>query len=328
VTSHEDSPAAQGATVHHTLSNGKQVELPRHEEFYAAMITRNRGLVPEEEQQALRKATILVAGCGSVGGAVIEPLVRFGAEHLILAEPDGYDLHNLNRQSARIQDIGRNKAETFQERMHDINPYAEIEVAPHGITDENARPLVSRAGLIVDAVDVTTRPPLRAKYLLHKMAKEYRVPIVAGYDVAGLQLMIVYDYRKSSTKIFHGRVREEDIDTVEPMVFLRRVVPLAAIPFEMIGELGRQIRGERSGFPQIVYTADLFGVLVLPAMLSLLANRPVRTRVIVDVPTLVRPLPTRLRVATERLYRLYKLNNEFKAAQRAKATAGKPATEH
>jgi hypothetical protein len=35
-----------------------------------------------EDQDRVRKATFLVAGCGSVGGAVIEPLIRFGAEHL------------------------------------------------------------------------------------------------------------------------------------------------------------------------------------------------------------------------------------------------------
>ena len=58
----------------------------------------------------LRRAVILVAGCGSIGGAVVEPLVRLGAEHLVLAEPDCYELHNLNRQHACLADVGCNKA--------------------------------------------------------------------------------------------------------------------------------------------------------------------------------------------------------------------------
>src|SRR5260370_25091703 len=41
------------------------------------------------EQQMLRRAGILVAGCGSIGGAVVEPLVRMGAERLVLGEPHG-----------------------------------------------------------------------------------------------------------------------------------------------------------------------------------------------------------------------------------------------
>ena len=102
-----------------TLSNGSQITLPPHDEFYAQITVRNRGLIGDADQQRLRAATILVAGCGSVGGAAIEPLVRLGAEHLVLAEPDGYDLHNINRQSVRLQDVGRNKAEVFREAMRD-----------------------------------------------------------------------------------------------------------------------------------------------------------------------------------------------------------------
>src|SRR5207237_8974520 len=120
-----------------TLSNGQSIDLPEHDDFYAQITVRNRGLISESDQQRLRLATILVAGCGSVGGAAVEPLVRMGAERLILAEPDGYDLHNMNRQSVRLQDVGRNKAEVFQENIRDINPYASIDVEQHGITPEN-----------------------------------------------------------------------------------------------------------------------------------------------------------------------------------------------
>jgi len=303
--------------VPHTLSDGRQVPLPPHDEFYAKYVTRNRGLIPEAEQERLRTATILVAGCGSVGGAVVEPFVRMGAERLILAEPDGYDLHNMNRQSVRLQDIGRNKAEVFQERMRDLNPFASLRVEPHGITDENVEKVVQEASIIIDAVDVTTKPPLRAKFALHKQAKKFRVPVIAGYDIAGLQLLWIYDYRKPSTKLLHGHVREEEIERIEPLDFLHRVIPLAAIPYELIPELRLQIRGERQGFPQIVYTANLFGVLALPAALDLLAGRPVRRRVILDVPSALRPWPQRLRLGLARLVDLYRLNNEFRRQRRA-----------
>src|SRR5262245_34997200 len=102
------------------LSTGDEVVLPPHDSFYAQVVARNQGLISEEEQKRLRAARLLIAGCGSIGGAVIEPLVRMGAEHLVLAEPDGYDLHNMNRQSVRLQDLGRNKAAVFQERLRDI----------------------------------------------------------------------------------------------------------------------------------------------------------------------------------------------------------------
>ena len=110
-----DAPDVTG-----TLGDGRP--LPPHDEFYKELTTRNGPLVTPEEQERIRTATILVAGCGSVGGAAIEPLIRLGCEHLILAEPDGYDVANMNRQSCRLQDVGRNKAAVFAERMHEINP--------------------------------------------------------------------------------------------------------------------------------------------------------------------------------------------------------------
>lgn len=309
-----------------TLSNGQALTLPPHDEFYEEFITRNRGLIAEDEQVRLRLARILVAGCGSVGGAAIEPLIRLGAEHLVLAEPGEYDLHNMNRQSVRLQDVGRNKATVFQERMGDLNPYAAVTVDPRGIVDENVEDLVSRSTIILDGVDVTTQAPLRSKFALHAQAKRYRVPVIAGYDVAGLQMILIYDYRREKTQVLHGRVRADEIEGLEPMDFLRKVVPIAAIPNEMIPELRRQLRGERDGFPQIVYTALLFGVLACRAVLDLLAERPVRRRVIVDVSDLMRPIPVHLRVMLERLYGLYHLNNEFRrnrnAARAAAANLG------
>src|SRR5207244_2930513 len=80
-------PDPTGTTF--TLSNGSQITLPAHDEFYGQITVRNRGLIDADDQRRLRTANILVAGCGSVGGAAVEPLVRMGAESLTLAEPDG-----------------------------------------------------------------------------------------------------------------------------------------------------------------------------------------------------------------------------------------------
>lgn len=295
-----------------TLADGQPLTLPPHDAFYDQLVTRNRGLVPDGEQRRLRGATILVAGCGSIGGAVVEPLVRLGAERLILVEPGEYDLHNLNRQSLTVRDIGRNKAEVLQERALGINPYASIEVDTRGICAENVEALVRAATLIIDGVDVTTRPPLRMKLALHEQARHFRVPVISGYDIAGLQMLQIYDYRDPAAKVLNGRIRSSGPELDEPMAFLRRVIPIAALPYEIIDELRRQIRGERSGFPQIVYTANLFGVMTPRAVLDLLADRPVRRRIILDVPTLLRPRMERLRIMVARLAGLYRLNNEFR----------------
>ncbi len=317
----DPTPSPGGTTF--TLSNGSQIALPPHDEFYAQITVRNRGLIDADDQSRLRTANILIAGCGSVGGAAVEPLVRMGAESLTLAEPDGYDLHNINRQSVRLQDIGRNKAEVFQEHIRDINPYASIVVEPHGITPQNVERVVQQAAVILDAVDVTTRPPLRAKFLLHKAARQYRKPVIAGYDIAGLQMMLVYDYRNPTAQVMNGRIQEHEIESIQPFDFLYRVIiswPVPPLPLEIIPVLRSQIRGESSGFPQVVYTCHLFGVLATRAVLDILAGRPVRPKTMVDVNDVLRPVGERARVFVARVRGLLQLNDEFRRS-RAKGSS-------
>lgn len=295
---------------------GDGTALPPHDDFYRELTTRNTPLVTPEEQERIRTATILIAGCGSIGGAAVEPLIRLGCENLILAEPDGYDVANMNRQSARLQDVGRNKAAVFAERMQDINPYATVEVHEHGITEENVEDVVSRADLILDGVDVTTKTPLLHKVNLHKHAREERKVVVSGYDIAGLQMLLVYDYRDSSVALMGGKVKLEEVERLEPFEFLARVVPFTAIPIEIIPELERQVRGEGAGFPQLVYTANLFGVLAVRAAMDILAGRPVRKRVIVDANAELRPRSQRPALEATRLRALLRLNKQAKALRK------------
>jgi predicted ThiF/HesA family dinucleotide-utilizing enzyme len=279
-----------------------------HDVFYSRLTARNRGLVDEIEQQRLRRTAILVAGCGSIGGAVVEPLVRLGAEHLMLAEPDGYELHNLNRQNAGLADVGRNKARVLADRIHQINPHADVEVDVRGITADNVATLVAAAGLIFDGVDVTTSSALAGKYALHVAAQRFGVPVVCGYDIAGSQLVLVYDYRSRSLPVLRGRLEGQSVEQLDPLRFLARVVPLRAVPVEMFGELRRQLSGQSTAFPQLVYSAHLFGVLACRVALDLLAGRPVRHRIAVDVHTLTRTGWQRWRSRVSRLAELVRIS--------------------
>lgn len=291
--------------------------LPPHDEFYAEFTKRNLGLVTTEEQERLRRCTILIAGCGSIGGAAVEPLIRLGCEHLVLVEPDGYDIANMNRQSVRLQDVGRNKAEVFQERMREVNPYATVDVDTRGIADENVADLVGAADVVLDGVDVTTQAPIKHKFNLHREAKRLGKPVLSGYDIAGLQLLFIYDYREGGPEIMNGKIKPDEVEQLAPFEFLARIIPIPAIPIEMIPELRKQLSGEREGFPQIVYTAHLFGVLATRAVLDVLSGRPIRKRVIVDVNKLMRPAGPKMRLEAKRWRELVRLNKEARAFRRS-----------
>jgi CRP-like cAMP-binding protein len=299
------------------LSTGEQVLLPDHDELYAELTLRNRGLIGPDEQQRLRTATILVAGCGAIGGATIEPLLRAGAESLIQAEPGTYDYNKANRQKKRIQDVGLNKAAAFARKMPDINPYAQFEVHTDGITDANVADLVSRADLIIDGVDVTEPPAIRAKFALHTEAKRQRKPVIGGYDIAGTQWTPSYDYRNPDCKLFDGRLTEADLPGLTPLGFLSKVISPLKIPVEMIPEIERQLRGQSTFMPQLGYTALQFGVLVVRLAFDMLSNKPVKDSILIDIPSEVRPRRENLKQIGKRLALLYVVNNRMRGLKKA-----------
>ena len=59
---------------------------------------RNLGAITEAECALLQQKTILVAGCGGLGGYLMEYLARIGIGAIRCVDGDVFDRTNLNRQ--------------------------------------------------------------------------------------------------------------------------------------------------------------------------------------------------------------------------------------
>ncbi len=259
------------------------------ESFYRELTLRNSDFISDATQRKLRQASILVAGCGSTGGSVVELLVRTGAEHLILADNGTYELNNANRQNMTIADIGEYKVEVFERRCKAINPYCHIEPLTDGITPENVEALAKRADIVIDGVDVTSRPGLKMKYQLHKAAKRHRRPVISGYDMAASQYIAVFDYAREDLAVLGGALTERIVDTLDSLTCCAILVPGAFVPPEMFSEIDRQFRGEKTFVSQLGIAANLFGVAAASLVLDLLEGRPVRDQLYIDVWAIIRP---------------------------------------
>lgn len=98
---------------------------------YAEMTTRNRGFVTEEEQERLRQSCVFIPGVGGMGGAAFMALVRAGVGNFVIADLDGFEVSNLNRQLfATLDTVGQHKAAAAKAGALRINP--EVQVALHG----------------------------------------------------------------------------------------------------------------------------------------------------------------------------------------------------
>ena len=256
-----------------------------HEAFYAELTTRNHGLIAPEIQAALRRTRFVVAGCGSTGGAVLMPLVRTGAECFVLFDPGEYELNNLNRQDATLADLGRNKARVCAERLHAVNPLCSIEVHEDGVQAESIAGILREGDLVFDAIDVTSSEGISAKLALHAAGVAKRLTVITAYDIASTQFIEIFDYSRERAPL-GGRVKHPEAG---PEAVLRSLIPPTALPREIFSVLLERRRDPERGFPQLAMTSTFLGALAVEIALRLLAHKPVKRRIRVDLADLARP---------------------------------------
>ena len=105
---------------------------------------RNLGALSEGECTLLREKTVLVAGCGGLGGYLIEMLLRLGVGEIRAADGDRFEASNLNRQLLSAPAlIGKPKAEAAAQRAAEVNPDVRFVSVPEFVSEETVGRLVS-----------------------------------------------------------------------------------------------------------------------------------------------------------------------------------------
>ncbi len=109
-----------------------------------------------EGQERLLGASAVLVGCGAMGAAVANLLVRAGIGSLRLIDRDFVEASNLQRQTLYEESDAREnlpKAIAAERRLRAINSSARIEGIVADLTSENARELLSGFPLILDGTD-------------------------------------------------------------------------------------------------------------------------------------------------------------------------------
>ena len=114
---------------------------------------RNLGALTERECNLLRTKTVFVAGCGGLGGYLIEMLLRLGVGTIRAADGDAFEASNLNRQLlSSPSSLGQPKAEAAAARAALVNPDVRFEAIPEFVTEENAGRLIRGCDAVLDAL--------------------------------------------------------------------------------------------------------------------------------------------------------------------------------
>lgn len=178
---------------------------------------RNLGIMTEKEVQKLHETTIAIAGCGCIGGFSAELLARMGVGKLILADPDVFDVSNINRQCAATHlTVRQRKVEALKSHLLTINPELEIVCYAEGVNEENADSFVDGANYVIDAIDYFAFPEAVA---LHRAARQRNLFVTTAVALGFGTSVLTFSPTGLKLEEYTGIPENMSIDALQGQTF-------------------------------------------------------------------------------------------------------------
>ncbi len=237
---------------------------------YTELIDRNWGFLTTQDQEKIKEAKILLAGCG-LGSNIATLAARTGFTRFILADGDKVEVNNLNRQAFRLEHVGKNKAEATAELIQEINPKAEMEILPHFITEEETTSLVTKAELIVNMVD-----PGPVIFAINQVARYQNKMVFFPFNIGFGGMALAFSPDSATLE----EMLEKEVP--EEVLFHRLIEKLT--PFlpqlnsymeqfpDTVNDITRRVRP----VPQLGVAASISASLVVTAMIRVVLGLPVK----------------------------------------------------
>jgi adenylyltransferase/sulfurtransferase len=132
--------------------------------------------IGETGQAKLRRAHVLMAGVGGLGGLSSTYLCRAGIGTLTVVDGDRVEISDLNRQVLyREGDIGEKKALLAKNRLSEMNEEARIYGFDLEIGEDNISSLLEGVQVVVDGTY-----NFKTRYLLNAACHKRGIPYVYG----------------------------------------------------------------------------------------------------------------------------------------------------
>jgi adenylyltransferase/sulfurtransferase len=114
-------------------------------------------ILPEvglEGQKRLKAASVLCIGTGGLGSPLLLYLAAAGVGRIGIVDFDVVDFSNLQRQVIHGTSwVGKPKIESAKDRIHEINPYCQVDLYETRLSSENALDIIRPYDVVVDGTD-------------------------------------------------------------------------------------------------------------------------------------------------------------------------------
>ncbi|MEH2265635.1 molybdopterin-synthase adenylyltransferase MoeB [Nostoc sp.] len=133
--------------------NPDEIQLTKddYERYSRHLILPEVGL---EGQKRLKAASVQCIGTGGLGSPLLLYLAAAGIGRIGIVDFDVVDTSNLQRQVIHGTSwVGKPKIESAKNRIHEINPYCQVDLYETRLTSENALEILQPYDIVVDGTD-------------------------------------------------------------------------------------------------------------------------------------------------------------------------------
>lgn len=145
-------------------------------------LARNRVFLTDDGLAKLRKAFVIVVGCGGVGSHATAALARSGCGRLRLVDFDQVTLSSLNRHAvATLADVGTPKVQCLRKRLEQITPWTHFDCRNQLFGESTADTQLEawedghRPDFVIDAID-----NIDSKVALLHYCATHKLPVISS----------------------------------------------------------------------------------------------------------------------------------------------------
>ncbi|HUL34007.1 MAG TPA: ThiF family adenylyltransferase [Candidatus Eisenbacteria bacterium] len=152
--------------------------------------------IGREGQERLLASSAVIVGCGAIGAAVANLLVRAGVGRLRILDRDFVEPSNLQRQILFDENDAREalpKAIAAERKLRVLNSDLQIEGVVADLNSRNARELLSGFPLILDGTD-----NFETRFLINEYAVQSGIPWIYAAAVSSYGLTMTFLPRQTA----------------------------------------------------------------------------------------------------------------------------------
>ncbi|WP_117168984.1 MoeB/ThiF family adenylyltransferase [Paraliobacillus sediminis] len=134
--------------------------------------------IGNQGQDKICRKHVLIVGCGALGSANAEALVRAGIGYLTIVDRDYVEFSNLQRQQLFTEEDARlslPKAIAAKDKLKQINSTVQIDAHVMDATSNTLRPLLDQVDIVIDATD-----NFDIRFILNDLLQKLRIPWIFG----------------------------------------------------------------------------------------------------------------------------------------------------